>query len=107
MGHEEGRVSTGMWAAANVKPQDLEMARAINGSLRSSYAKHWSEAKHHYKGRPKDEDPVLRICAELRRTVERHLAVYGAMLPVHSMVEGYIYNERLNGTDDEDFWRHL
>jgi hypothetical protein len=105
--HQEGRVSTSMWAAASFKPGDVEIAKTIKPMLQQSYEEHWAKAKIHSKGRIEGEDPVVRICAELRRTVERHLAVYGAMLPSHSVVNGYLHHERLNGTRDERLWGQL
>lgn len=105
--HNEGRVSTGIWAAAKVKPEDIELATKVQGKLTQSYDGHWAAEKEHTEGRPENEDPVVRICAELRRSVERHLTVYGALLPLSTVVEGTLQQQRLQDTADKAGWAEL
>merc|ERR1739848_487297 len=85
----------------------METAGAINGSLQQSYAAHWGDAKAHTIGRKEGEDPVVRICVEIRRLIERYLTVCGALLPVADVITACLIDQRLNGTVDEARWAQL
>eukprot|EP00746_Dinoflagellata_sp_MGD_P121926 gnl/MRDRNA2_/MRDRNA2_56960_c0_seq1.p1 gnl/MRDRNA2_/MRDRNA2_56960_c0~~gnl/MRDRNA2_/MRDRNA2_56960_c0_seq1.p1 ORF type:complete len:1285 (+),score=247.53 gnl/MRDRNA2_/MRDRNA2_56960_c0_seq1:89-3943(+) len=51
-----------------------------------------------------EDQAVARICAELRRFVERMLAGFGAWHPIHGLIEMTLNYWRLNGTVDTPRW---